>query len=66
MTLFIVIRDANDAFLVFEAVRQGLLPLRRHRLSQTERDHLDGGQVFVWTESSDADGLERWTDGRKW
>jgi len=60
------IRSASDAFTLFEAVRQGVLPLRRHRLSQAERDNLASGQVFVWIESSEADGLERWTDGRKW
>ncbi|KAF8331304.1 Gti1/Pac2 family-domain-containing protein, partial [Cantharellus anzutake] len=60
------IRSASDAFTLFEAVRQGILPLRRHRLSQAERDNLASGQVFVWIESSEADGLERWTDGRKW
>ena len=63
---FLGIRSASDAFTLFEAVRQGVLPLRRHRLSQAERDNLASGQVFVWIESSEADGLERWTDGRKW
>jgi len=51
---------------LFEAVRTGLLPLRRSRLSQREREGLAAGQVFVWVESTEADGLERWTDGRKW
>lgn len=60
------IRTAADAFVLLEAVRTGVFPLRRHRLSQAERDDLAPGQVFVWTESSEANGLERWTDGRKW
>jgi Gti1/Pac2 family len=60
------IRGSADAFILFEAVRTGLLPLRRSRLSQREREGLAAGQVFVWVESTEADGLERWTDGRKW
>jgi len=60
------IRNATDAFTLLEAVRTGVFALRRHRLSQSERDNLSPGQVFVWTESSESSGLERWTDGRKW
>lgn len=60
------IRTANDAFVILEAVRKGIYPLRKTRLSQAERDSLSPGQVFVWTESNESSGLERWTDGRKW
>ncbi|KAG8820000.1 hypothetical protein FRC19_009324, partial [Serendipita sp. 401] len=71
------IRTAQDAHRVFEAVRQGILPLIRRRLSPSERDLLASGQVFVWEEaptgSASGDdsaqttsGLERWTDGRRW
>ncbi|KAF8307156.1 hypothetical protein DL93DRAFT_2047872, partial [Clavulina sp. PMI_390] len=60
------IRNSNDAFVILEAVRTGIFPLRKQRLSQVERDSLAPGQVFVWTESSESSGLERWTDGRKW
>ncbi|KAG8831964.1 hypothetical protein FRC17_002288, partial [Serendipita sp. 399] len=67
------IRTIQDAHRVFEAVRLGILPLIRRRLSPSERDSLASGKVFVWEEAPiDADsspaigGLERWTDGRRW
>lgn len=71
------IRTAQDAHRVFEAVRQGIYPLIRRRLSPSERDLLASGQVFVWEEaptgaaagdeaSATTSGLERWTDGRRW
>lgn len=71
------IRTAQDAHRVFEAVRLGILPLIRRRLSPSERDLLASGQVFVWEEaptgsaagdeaSATTSGLERWTDGRRW
>ncbi|KAG8812269.1 hypothetical protein FRC17_002108, partial [Serendipita sp. 399] len=71
------IRTAQDAHRVFEAVRLGILPLIRRRLSPSERDLLASGQVFVWEEaptgaasgedsSQTTSGLERWTDGRRW
>ena len=60
------LRDANDAHIVFEAVRLGLLPLIKRRLTSDERDQLSSGNVFVWEEAEHKGGLERWTDGRRW
>ncbi|KAI5121132.1 hypothetical protein M0805_002804 [Coniferiporia weirii] len=60
------LRDANDAHVVFEAVRLGLLPLIKRRLTSEERDQLSSGNVFVWEEAEHKGGLERWTDGRRW
>ncbi|KAH8108271.1 Gti1/Pac2 family-domain-containing protein [Phellopilus nigrolimitatus] len=60
------LRDANDAHMVFEAVRLGLLPLIKRRLTSDERDRLSSGNVFVWEEAEHKGGLERWTDGRRW
>ncbi|KAJ7509491.1 Gti1/Pac2 family-domain-containing protein [Mycena galericulata] len=60
------IRNVNDALVVLEAVRSGLLPLRRARLSTDERNELRSGNVFVWEESQEDGGLVRWTDGRRW
>lgn len=56
------IRDAHDAHIVFEAVRQGfLLPITR-RLNEMERGTLvRSGAIFVWVESEDENGLKRWT-----
>ena len=60
------LRDANDAHIVFEAVRLGVLPLIKRRLTSDERDQLTSGNVFVWEEAEHKGGLERWTDGRRW
>ncbi|KAG8847954.1 hypothetical protein FRB96_001356 [Tulasnella sp. 330] len=59
------IRSAHEAHTLFEAVRLGLLPIVRRRLSPTDRE-LESGEVFVWEEASYKGGLERWTDGKKW
>lgn len=60
------LRDARDALVVFEAVRIGVLPLIKRRLTSDERDQLSSGNVFVWEEAEHKGGLERWTDGRRW
>lgn len=60
------IRDANDAHIILEAVRLGILPLITRRLLVNERDELRSGQVYVWEEAQDDGGLLRWTDGRRW
>lgn len=60
------LRDAADAHIVFEAVRRGILPLLRRRLTADERDDITSGNVFVWEEAEHKGGLERWTDGRRW
>lgn len=61
------VRDAHDAHVVFEAVRQGLLRPIRRRLNEVERAvHVRSGSIFVWFESEQDDGLKRWTDGRVW
>ena len=60
------LRDARDAHVIFEAVRLGLLPLIKRRLTAEERELLCSGNVFVWEEAEHKGGLERWTDGRRW
>ncbi|KAF8528524.1 Gti1/Pac2 family-domain-containing protein [Hysterangium stoloniferum] len=60
------IRNAADAQVVFEAVRLNILPMIRCRLGPTERDVLRSGEIFVWEETDQKGGLERWTDGRRW
>ncbi|KAJ3801478.1 Gti1/Pac2 family-domain-containing protein [Lentinula aff. detonsa] len=61
------VRDARDAHVVFEAVRQGLLRPVVRRLNEVERSmHVRSGSVFVWEECEDESGLKRWTDGRVW
>ncbi|KAF7303367.1 hypothetical protein MIND_00564500 [Mycena indigotica] len=60
------IRNMADALVVLEAVRRRLLRLITVRLSGSERDELQAGNVFVWEESDEDGGLVRWTDGRRW
>ena len=56
------VRDAHDAHVVFEAVRQGFLMPVIKRLNETERTMLiRPGAIFVWFESEDENGLKRWT-----
>lgn len=56
------VRDAHDAHVVFEAVRQGFLMPVSKRLNETERAMLiRPGAIFVWFESDDENGLKRWT-----
>ena len=61
------VRDARDAHIVFEAVRQGKLKPVLRRLNEMERArYITSGSLFVWEESDDEMGLKRWTDGRVW
>ncbi|KAF9469275.1 Gti1/Pac2 family-domain-containing protein [Collybia nuda] len=61
------VRDAHDAHIVFEAVRQGFLRPIIRRLNDRERNTIvQSGAVFVWVECDDDAGLKRWTDGRIW
>ncbi|TFK76223.1 hypothetical protein BDN72DRAFT_225151 [Pluteus cervinus] len=61
------VRDAHDAHVVFEAVRQGFLKPVTRRLNEMERAmHVRSGAIFVWVECDDDAGLKRWTDGRVW
>ena len=60
------IRDAQDALILFEAVRLNILPLITRRLNGNERAQLKSGNIFVWEESESKGGLSRWTDGRRW
>jgi hypothetical protein len=56
------VRDAHDAHVVFEAVRQGFLRPIVRRLNDTEQGVLVcSGAVFVWIECEDDAGLKRWT-----
>ncbi|KAJ2774895.1 hypothetical protein IWQ56_000371 [Coemansia nantahalensis] len=58
------IATTDDALLVFEACRLGILHRRTCRLSNSERSSIAPGCVFVWDETES--GIRRWTDGRRW
>lgn len=56
------VRDAHDAHVLFEAVRQGFLKPVTRRLNEMERSlHVRSGAIFVWVEGEDDAGLKRWT-----
>ncbi|KAJ2121579.1 Gluconate transport-inducing protein [Coemansia sp. RSA 720] len=58
------IATTDDALLMFEACRLGMLQRRTRRLCERERNMLDSGCVYVWDESES--GIRRWTDGKRW
>ena len=60
------VRDAQDACVVMEAVRLGILPLWTRRLNPEERQSIQPGNIYVWEEAQEKGGLERWTDGRRY
>ncbi|KAI9141549.1 Gti1/Pac2 family-domain-containing protein [Paraphysoderma sedebokerense] len=59
-----LIRNIDDALLVIEAARVGLVPLVRKRLTAKQRSEIRSGSVFVWNEKGS--GIKRWTDGKAW
>ncbi|ANB11910.1 Mit1p [Sugiyamaella lignohabitans] len=58
------VRTQQDAILLFEACRQGLIPRIRRRLSERERFQITSGCVYIWDEQEA--GMRRWTDGKSW
>ncbi|KAH8727825.1 Gti1/Pac2 family-domain-containing protein [Phaeosphaeriaceae sp. PMI808] len=58
------VRTPNDAIILFEACRIGILPRVQRRLSEKERQQIKSGSVFVWDEREA--GMRRWTDGKSW
>ncbi|KAF9074567.1 Gti1/Pac2 family-domain-containing protein [Rhodocollybia butyracea] len=58
------IETTQDALLILEAARQGLVPRVRRRLVDSERKLITSGSVFVFDE--DESGIKRWTDGFFW
>ncbi|KAJ2784306.1 Gluconate transport-inducing protein [Coemansia javaensis] len=58
------VATTDDALLLFEACRLGILERRKRRLSDSERRCIAPGHVFVWDETES--GIRRWTDGRRW
>ncbi|KAL0089245.1 Gti1/Pac2 family-domain-containing protein [Phycomyces blakesleeanus] len=53
-----------DTLLIFEACRQGILPMINRRLQERERGAVCSGTVFVFDEKES--GIKRWTDGMVW
>lgn len=59
-----LIETPQDAVLVIQAARCGLLPRVRSRLSDRERKAIRSGSVFVFCEAESR--ICRWTDGKAW
>lgn len=58
------IGTTEDALLILEAARRGLIPRVTRRLVDSERKMITSGSVFVFDE--DESGIKRWTDGFFW
>lgn len=58
------IETTEDALLILEAARRGLIPRVTRRLVDSERKMITSGSVFVFDE--DESGIKRWTDGFVW
>ncbi|ORX88450.1 hypothetical protein K493DRAFT_385184 [Basidiobolus meristosporus CBS 931.73] len=63
-TYYGYVDSVQDALLVLEACRLGLLHRVQRRLSEKERQRIRSGSIFVWEEEES--GMRRWTDGRTW
>ncbi|KAI9483378.1 MAG: Gti1/Pac2 family-domain-containing protein [Benjaminiella poitrasii] len=58
------IKTPQDALVIFEACRRGMLNRVQRRLTSKERINIQSGSVFAWDEREA--GMRRWTDGRTW
>jgi hypothetical protein len=58
------IETPQDALILFEACRLGLLPPVLRRLSKKDLPQVKAGSVYVWDEN--VSGIKRWTDGKSW
>lgn len=59
-----LIATTQDALLVFEAARRGMIPRVTRRLVESERGMIQSGAVFIFDENES--GIKRWTDGYVW
>ncbi|KAH8800719.1 Gti1/Pac2 family-domain-containing protein [Xylogone sp. PMI_703] len=63
-TYYGYVQTYEDAIKLFEACRQGKLPLLQRRLLRQERALIQPGCVFVWDEQET--GMKIWSDGKVW
>ncbi|KAL1923008.1 uncharacterized protein VTP21DRAFT_9384 [Calcarisporiella thermophila] len=63
-TFYGFIESTQDALLLFEACRRGILPRVCRRLQEKERKLVRSGSVFIFDERES--GIKRWTDGLVW
>lgn len=58
------VADTQDALLILEGCRRGILPRTTDRLTDAERKSISSGDIFVFSEEQSR--IKRWTDGRRW
>ena len=63
-TFYGTVETVEDAILVVEACRRGLLPRVARRLGDRDRALIRPGSIFVFVERES--GIKRWTDGKIW
>lgn len=56
--------NLQDALLILEGIRLGVLPKVQRRLNDFERKFITAGNVYAWKENEM--GMKRWTDGKSW
>lgn len=54
----------QDAILILEGIRVGVLPKVQRRLNDFERKCIVPGSIYAWNESELC--MKRWTDGKSW
>ncbi|KAI9295870.1 hypothetical protein K502DRAFT_348551 [Neoconidiobolus thromboides FSU 785] len=63
-TYYGIIKDENDAKEIIEKCHHGQLKIIRDRLTESQKQNIEPGHVFVHIKSKD--GIIRWTDGKCW
>jgi len=63
-TFYGFIDKPKDGLIIFQAVKDGLLPSIQRRLTNEQRIQIKSGSVFVFNENES--NIKRWTDGRNW
>lgn len=59
-----LIMNLQDALLILEGIRLGVLPKVQRRLNDFERKCIVAGSIYAWNENEL--GMKRWTDGKSW
>lgn len=59
-----LVMNLQDALLILEGMRLGVLPKVQRRLNDFERKCIVAGSIYAWNENEL--GMKRWTDGKSW
>lgn len=59
-----LVMNLQDALLILEGIRLGVLPKVQRRLNDFERKCIVAGSIYAWNENEL--GMKRWTDGKSW